>query len=412
MGKQKWLLAIMVVAACLTLTPSLMLAQATEEPVVRAVLFFSPTCPHCHTVINDVLIPMVDQYGSRLQIIGIDISQAGGQQIYQTAIEHYQIPPERRGVPTLILEELVLVGSLEIPQQFPSLVEEKLATGGTVWPDLPGLAAVLPEATPEEATPTPTPPPTSTPAPTIPVNPAPPSPTGQLAQLPTIAPTATPTHTPEPAGLTIGSDPLPPAQIPEPPSDPVGMTLAGVVLVNLMASLIHIGWRLLAARPRLFRLGSQPLNAAQTWLIPLLALTGLGVSIYLAYVEINRVEAICGPVGECNIVQASPYARILGVPIAVLGILNYLLVMTLWLGRRCLPGVWAIIPALGLLGLSLVGVLFSIYLTWLEIFVIRAVCLWCLSSAVITLILLFQVMPGPAAAKAQFELRLSDNTRP
>jgi uncharacterized membrane protein len=177
-----------------------------------------------------------------------------------------------------------------------------------------------------------------------------------------------------------------------------------VVLVNLITSLLYAIWRLFAAGPHLFRLGNHPLNAVQTWLIPLLALAGLGVSIYLAYVEINQVEAVCGPVGECNIVQASPYARILGVPIAVLGILNYLLVMTLWLGRRWLPGLWAIMPALGLLGLSLVGVLFSIYLTWLEIFVIRAVCLWCLSSAVITLILLLQVMPEPAAAKPRRKL--------
>ncbi|MCL4303719.1 MAG: hypothetical protein KJ077_48990 [Anaerolineae bacterium] len=404
MHTQKWLLAIGVITACLILTPSLMSAQTTEEPVVRAVLFFSPTCPHCHAVINDVLIPMVDQYGSRLQIMGIDISQAGGQQLYQTAIEHYQIPPERRGVPTLVLEELVLVGSLEIPQQFPSLVEEKLATGGTVWPDLPGLAAALPDATPEEATPTPPPPPTSTPTSVIPTDPAPPSPTARFTELPTLAPTATPTHTPVPSALTLGSDALPPAQTPEPPSDPVGMTLAGVVLVNLIASLVYAIWRLFAARLRLFRLDGHPLNTIQTWLIPLLALAGLGVSIYLAFVEINQVEAICGPVGECNIVQASPYARILGVPIAVLGILNYLLVVTLWLGRRYLPGVWATLPALGLLGLSLVGVLFSIYLTWLEIFVIRAVCLWCLSSAIITLVLLFQVMPGLAAAKLQRNL--------
>jgi uncharacterized membrane protein/thiol-disulfide isomerase/thioredoxin len=404
MRKQKLLLAIVVMAACLTLTPSLTLAQATEEPVVRAVLFFSPTCPHCHTVINDVLMPLVDQYGSRLQIIAIDISQAGGQQLYQSAIEYYQIPPERRGVPTLIVEELVLVGSLEIPQQFPTLVEEKLATGGTVWPDFPGLAAVLPTATAAEATHTPPPPPTLTRTSAIPVATATPSPTVQFAALPTIAPTATPTHTPVPAALTIGSNPLPPAEAPEPPSDPVGLTLAGVVLVNLMVSLVYVAWRLLAAGPRLFQLGGQSLNAVQTWLIPFLALAGLGVSIYLAYVEINQVEAICGPVGECNIVQASPYARILGVPVAVLGIFNYLMVVTLWLGRRCLPGDWATLPALGLLGLSLVGVLFSIYLTWLEIFVIQAICLWCLSSAIITLILLFQVMPGPAAVKPRREL--------
>lgn len=404
MRKQKWWLAIVVMAVCLILTPSLTLAQTTEEPVVRAVLFFSPTCPHCHAVINDVLTPMVDRYGDQLQIIGIDISQEGGQQLYQAAIEHYQIPPERRGVPTLIVEELVLVGSLEIPQQFPALVEEKLTTGGTVWPDFPGLAAVLSTPDAAEATPTSPPPPTLTPTLAPPVDPVTSSPTVQLAVLPTVAPTTTLTPTPVPAALAIGSDSLPPTEILEPPSDPVGMTLAGLVLVNLIASLVYAIWRLLVAGPRLFRLGGRPLNVVQTWLIPLLALAGLGVSLYLAYVEINQVAAVCGPVGECNIVQASSYARILGVPVAVLGVLNYLVVVTLWLGWLCLPRTWRNLPALGLFGLSLVGVLFSIYLTWLEIFVIRAVCLWCLSSAVISLVLLLLVTPEPAPAKLRREL--------
>jgi thiol-disulfide isomerase/thioredoxin len=54
-----------------------------KSPVVRAVFFYSPTCPHCHTVINETLVPMMEQYGERLQIIGIDISQPGGQALYE-----------------------------------------------------------------------------------------------------------------------------------------------------------------------------------------------------------------------------------------------------------------------------------------------------------------------------------------
>ena len=129
-----------------------------------------------------------------------------------------------------------------------------------------------------------------------------------------------------------------------------------------------------------------------------MALAGLGVAAYLAYVEISRVEAICGPVGQCNIVQSSAYAHILGVPVALLGIVSYVAILVLWLAQKYLAdrlGTW---PTLGLMVVTIFGTLFSIYLTLLELFVIHAVCVWCLSSAVITLILMLMVVV-PATAK-------------
>jgi uncharacterized membrane protein len=138
------------------------------------------------------------------------------------------------------------------------------------------------------------------------------------------------------------------------------------------------------ARERLLELDRNPITRARTRAIPALAALGLGVAAYLAYVEVGQVEAVCGPVGDCNIVQTSDYALLLGVPVAVWGVLNYLAVGVLWAGQRHLPGRWANLSVLGLLALTLSGTLFSIYLTGLELFVIRAVCAWCLSSAVIT----------------------------
>jgi len=41
-------------------------AQAQTTPVVHAVLFYSPTCPHCHLVINDTLLPLLEKYGDQL----------------------------------------------------------------------------------------------------------------------------------------------------------------------------------------------------------------------------------------------------------------------------------------------------------------------------------------------------------
>jgi uncharacterized membrane protein len=160
----------------------------------------------------------------------------------------------------------------------------------------------------------------------------------------------------------------------------------------MLATLSYATWRITLARPHLFRLSQRHISRVRTRTVPVLAVLGLGVAVYLAYVEITHVEAICGPIGECNIVQSSPYAQIFGMPIAVLGVLFYLLVGFLWAGQKYLPGCWAGLVEVGLLGLTVAGLLFSIYLTWLELFVIQAICAWCVSSAVITTLLLLQVV--------------------
>ena len=134
------------------LSPSMSGVQAVEA-VVRAVLFYSPSCGHCHQVINELLLPMLEQYGNQLQISGIDTAQDAGAQLYHAAHEVYQVPPERRGVPTLVVGDTVLVGSREIPMRFPGLVEEGLAAGGIDWPDIPGLPRVLAGSQPSGTSP-------------------------------------------------------------------------------------------------------------------------------------------------------------------------------------------------------------------------------------------------------------------
>jgi uncharacterized membrane protein len=365
--------------------PSVAATQSPGDPVVQAVLFYSPTCPHCHQVITEVLLPMVEDYGSdQLQIIGIDTSQPAGGQIYQATIERYEIPPHREGVPTLVVGEVVLVGSVEIPEVFPELVKEGLNSGGSDWPDIPGLEEVIPPDVAEGSTPTPQPQPTAVPDTTA---------TAESTASPVPTSTALPTEAPLTAtstapALTLSGEEVPVIETEEPPPDPVGFALAGVVLLGMVVAIAYVAWRLITTWPRLFQLDRSPPDAAQTWAIPILALLGLGIAVYLAYVEITHVEAVCGPVGECNVVQSSPYARILGIPIAVLGMLNYLAVVVLWAGQKALSGRWANLSALGLLGLTLFGTLFSIYLTCLELFVIHAVCAWCLSSAVVTTLLM------------------------
>jgi uncharacterized membrane protein len=106
-----------------------------------------------------------------------------------------------------------------------------------------------------------------------------------------------------------------------------------------------------------------------------LAVVGLLISGYLTWVHYAGVAPVCvGGSGGCETVQTSSYATILGVPVAVLGLVGYsgLLLAALLRGEA---GVY-----LGLL-VALVGTLFSAYLTYLELFVIHAICEWCVASA-------------------------------
>jgi uncharacterized membrane protein len=175
-------------------------------------------------------------------------------------------------------------------------------------------------------------------------------------------------------------------------ADPRGNGLAILVLLGM---LVVVGRSLTVLR--------RPIAGAPSarfdWLTPVLALAGLGVAAYLAHVEVNQVEAMCGPVGDCNTVQSSPYAKLFGVlPIGVLGVLGFVVILLVWGVRRWTSGQPAAYASVALLALTGFGTAFSIYLTFLEPFVIGATCLWCLSSAVImTTLYVLALRPGRVA---------------
>ncbi len=386
---------IVVFTICLLFLASIVSpahAQPAATPVVRAVLFYSPTCGHCQLVINDTLLPMLETYGDQLVVLGVDVTQPGGGQLFGQALDYFGLPPERGVVPTLVIGETVLQGSGDIPAQFPGMVEALRAAGGNEWPSFPGMQEALPpEQTGTESQPAENPatedgnPGESTPPPTA------------IQE----SPTAVPPGTAAPAAPRTTSPPQNPstggpvdirAGVTEAPSDPVGMALGGLILVGLVGSFGMTTRWLGQTRRRLpnLHLSVEILTGyAQNIWILVLSLAGMGVSGYLAFVEVNQIEAVCGPVGACNIVQSSAYAKILGVPIAVLGLAYYLAVIALWASLRTgLPLRTRQLAALGLIAVALAGTLFSIYLTTLELFVIHAICLWCLSSAVLTASLL------------------------
>lgn len=173
----------------------------------------------------------------------------------QAAVQRFNIPPERRGVPTLIIGDNVLVGSREIPEQLPDLIARYLATGGVDYPPLPGLGhAVGVEMcgnTPcEEST--------------------------------------TPAQAGMPGGRNVAEGGTAP--------DVVANALAGVVLAALAAALLYAFIALGKANQRVVarteessrhsrRAHSTADPYANWWsaLIPVFALIGLGVASYLAY---------------------------------------------------------------------------------------------------------------------------------
>ena len=113
------------------------------------------------------------------------------------------------------------------------------------------------------------------------------------------------------------------------------------------------------------------------------ALTALGVVIagYLTYVHYAGLEPVCaGGGGGCERVQSSDYAELAGVPVALLGLIGYVAIGA----TLAVPGELARLAGAGL---ALVGAGFSAYLTYLELFVIDAICQWCVASALVMLAL-------------------------
>lgn len=327
------------------------LAVAAQQPVVRAVFFYSPTCPHCEQVIAEDMPPLADQYGDQLLVLYIDVTTQLGQALYQSAIQSLAIPEERLGVPTLVVGDAVLVGSLEIPQQFPSIIERGLAQGGVDWPTIEGLPEVVAsiESSNVEAE-----------------------------------------AVPNESATVLDRIML----------DPVGNGLSILVLLAMVVSLLFgiVAWR----RPPSAAMATIP--AWHSWAELVLIVVGAAVASYLTFIETSTAEAVCGPIGDCVAVNTSQYAWLFGVlPVGLLGLVGYLLVAAAWIVERLSEGRTRQLAQLTMFGLILIGLLFSIYLTFLEPFVIGATCLWCLTSAVImTVLFLIKLAPARAAYRQLF----------
>jgi len=130
-----------------------------------------------------------------------------------------------------------------------------------------------------------------------------------------------------------------------------------------------------------------------------LALAGLMLSIYLLLQRLGYLGALVCGTGGCETVQASRWSEFLGVPVAGWGVVGYFgLFAVAFAGVQ---GRWAEqgAPTKLLALLSGVGVAFTLYLTYLELFVIHAVCRWCVGSAVIIVAVFISSLAGLRSSK-------------
>ncbi len=355
--------------------------EASDGPFAQAVFYFSPTCGHCEYVITNSLPGLFADHGGdstvtydesvlpdqpafylmsngTLQLLMVDTSTAAGSEMFRQDSERLGI--EQAGVPRLDFNQTdYLVGSGDIPDLFPGVVADTLAANGMAWPPIEGIDAAIAPFIADGSVPDPDAAPTEAGA----------SDEGELDEALAVLPFG--------GGNESWTDRF--------GHDVVGNSVSVVVLALLLLTVI--------AAPILAIRGSLP--SFPSWIVIVLAVVGAGVAAYLANVETTGAAAVCGPVGDCNAVQQSEYAQLFGVPIGVLGLIGYAAIGGLWVVSRVAHGT-ARDASLVLIGVGAwLGTLFSVYLTFLEPFVIGATCMWCITSAIVMMALLW-VSAGPA----------------
>lgn len=325
-----------------------------QQPVVHAVMFWTAGCAHCEDVIQNVLPPLREKYGEQFDLFMIEVKGASDVDLLFRVADSYGIPKEGTGVPFLIVGEKVLVGSDQVRYYLPDLVADALTRGGLDFPANPLLADILPASAP-------------------PLTP-------ELSSQPQadFAP-----------AIEASSDT---------PVKNNGFALAAAVMVFMAAALLYSVAGFVTGRPYF---SASWMDAA----VPLLSVVGLGVALYLTYVETQSVEAFCGPVGDCNAVQSSPYSMVWGIlPVGLLGAIGYAAILAAWFIARQNWGWVSKYAPLAVFSMALFGAVYSIYLTYLELFVILAVCIWCVSSAlIVTLQMLFSLQPALNAFSSEEE---------
>ena len=123
-----------------------------------------------------------------------------------------------------------------------------------------------------------------------------------------------------------------------------------------------------------------------------LIIIGLLVSVYMTIYKITSNDSMCIGSKDCSVVNASRYSEVNGIPVALIGVGGYAaLLAILWLERR--PGYFRQNGTMLFFGLSLTGFLFTVYLIFVEIALIKAYCPFCITSqTAMTIIFILSVV--------------------
>ncbi len=114
---------------------------------VHGLYFYSVNCPHCMVVLNDLLLPMQNELGTKLHIRLVEIDYAENYELLIRAEDHFSVKPEERAIPILIIDGQVLIGEDAIQENLRDIVEQGILSGGIPWPDIPDFdpAAIISE---------------------------------------------------------------------------------------------------------------------------------------------------------------------------------------------------------------------------------------------------------------------------
>ncbi len=127
-----------------------------------------------------------------------------------------------------------------------------------------------------------------------------------------------------------------------------------------------------------------------------LSLAGTGIATYLTVVHYAHQPIACSAIGNCELVNSSEYAKVGAVPVALLGVVAYVSMLAL------IAGAWLRRDAMLLLaawGIALGSSAFSIYLTYIELRVLYAICVYCVASASIVTALFAVLSAGVWGAR-------------
>jgi uncharacterized membrane protein len=123
-------------------------------------------------------------------------------------------------------------------------------------------------------------------------------------------------------------------------------------------------------------------------ILALLAVVGICIALYLTLYKFGVIGVLSCSIGSCETVNTSKWSMLFGLPIATWGLAAYAALLVLAIVGGTASREDSVPIAQLLVALAAFSVLFSAWLTYLELFVIHAICIWCVTSAVLWVVIL------------------------